>query len=153
MKPPQPRLGTYVTIQGREYQANSWPADGRVTIFSRDEANPDPDLFTRDEQTGHWVASVATADCDSVMAVYTEAVWKGAEECALLSLTDDGEAVLHHLRTILDDILPGKPVTEAGFQQVEPGVYARIASAGDLRTVSECQYDLLFDEWARGQRG
>jgi hypothetical protein len=150
MKPPQPRLGTYVTIQDREYQANSLPADGRVTIFSRDETNPDPALFSRDEQTGHWVASVATADCDSVMAVYTQAVWNGEEDCALLSLTDDGEAALYHIRHLSSRW--SKPVTETGFRPLEPGVYARTASAGDLRRVVEHQYDLLFDDWARGQR-
>jgi hypothetical protein len=151
MKPPQPRLGTYVTIQDREYQANSLPADGRVTIFSRDETNPDPALFSRDEQTGHWVASVATADCDSVMAVYTQADWKGAEECAVLSLTDDGEAVLYYLRHILDN---GRrtPVVENGFRPLEPGIYARTAPAVDVTRVVEHQYDLLFDDWARGQR-
>jgi hypothetical protein len=137
---PQPRLGTFVTIGGREYQAISDPVDGMVTIFATTPDNPDPRLFDKDAATGHWVGTVRTADCDAVMAVSTRASWNG-ERCAVMSITDDGEAVVYHLGDNR-----AKSVAH-GFRMISPGTYARTVPVVELTNYHEYQADLLFDEW------
>jgi hypothetical protein len=140
VKIPQPRLGTFVTIGGREYQANSDPVDGVVTIFATTPDNPDPRLFDKDTTTGHWVGDVRTADCETVMAVSTRASWKG-ELCAVMSITDDGEAVLYHLGN------NRAKSADEGFRMLSPGTYARTVPVVELANYHEFQADLLFDEW------
>jgi hypothetical protein len=142
MRMPQPRLGTFVTIGGREFPANSHPSGGEVTIFSNRPENPDPALFAKDPESGNWIATVRTEDCEFVMSVTTRATWKG-EICSVMSITDDGEAVLYHLGNNR-----AKSV-EDGFRPLQPGTYARTVPVGELDGYHEFQSDLLFDEWAR----
>jgi hypothetical protein len=140
MKTPQPRLGTFVTINGREYQANSHPVDGKVTIFAESAENPDPQLFDKDARTGQWVATVRTADCDEVMSVTTRAYWNG-ELCAVMGITADGDATLYHLGN------NRAKSTSDGFRLLAPGTYARTVPVIELTNYHEFHADLLFDEW------
>jgi hypothetical protein len=116
MKTPQPRMGTFVTIGGREYQANSHPVDGSVTIFATSAENPDPALFDKDTATGKWVATVHTADCDQIAAVTTRAYWKG-----------------HYRRRRRDAVPPGKQPGEIGRRRIPPAPtrYLRAHRSGD----------------------
>ena len=137
------RLGTYVTIGGAEYQANSHPAGGAVTIFARAGVNPAPDLLAAAPEPGLWVGDVRTADCDRVVSVTTRAYWRG-ELCQVMSVDPAGNAVLYHLG---DN--KAKSVN-LGFRPLEPGTYARAVPVADLEGVHEFRSDLMFDEWARG---
>jgi hypothetical protein len=143
MRPPQPRLGTFATIDGVEYPTNSLPADGMVTVFARARENPAPGLLTQGPEPGLWVADVRVEDCERVVSVTTRARWHG-ELCQVMSIDDRGDAVLYHLdnnraRTVAD-----------GFRPLEPGTYARTAPVTELKDYHEFHSDLLFGDWASG---
>lgn len=142
MSPLRPRLGTYVTIGGVEYPADSHPAGGTVTIFARAPGNPAPDLLAAGPEPGLWVGDVRTADCERVVSVTTRAYWHG-ELCQVMSVDTAGNAVIYHL-----DGNKAKSAT-LGFRSLEPGTYARAVPVADLEGYHEFQSDLLFDEWAR----
>lgn len=145
MGTPRPRLGTYVTIAGAEYPANSLPSGGSVTIYARGTDNPAPGRFTAGTEAGQWIAQVRTADCERVVSITTRAYWKG-ELCQVMSISDDGDAVLYHLGNNR-----AKSVAD-GFRPLEPGTYARTVPVTELDGYHEFQSDLLFDEWARADR-
>lgn len=142
MTAPQPRLGTYATVGGVEYEANSLPSGGTVTIFARAAANPAPDLLGPGPAPGLWAATVPTSSCSRLVSVTTRATWRG-ELCQVMSI-NDGQAVLFHLgdnraRSV-----------SFGFRPLQPGTYAHTVPVAELESYHEFQADLLFNEWSRG---
>lgn len=138
MRTPVPRLGTYVTVGGAEYEANAVPSGDTVTIFARAAANPAPDLLGPGPETGLWVVTLPTSSCERIVSVTTRATWRG-ELCQVMSITD-GHAVVFHLGDNR-----ARSVTY-GFRPIVPGTYAHTVPVTELEGYHEVQTDLLFDE-------
>lgn len=133
-----PRLGTYVTVGGAEYEADAVPAGPTVTIFARGPANPAPDLLGPGPAADLWTATLPTSSCERIVSVTTRATWRG-ELCQVMSIAD-GHAVLYHLGDNR-----ARSVTY-GFRPIMPGTYAQAVPVTELENYHEIQTDLLFGE-------
>jgi hypothetical protein len=137
----RPRSGVVATIDGREYQANSYPHEGVVTLYSREAENPDPAVFSSHE--GLWLATVPVGHCDRLAEVTTVADYRG-HTCQVVSIDEDGTTGLYYL----GDDMAAMP--RDGFVQVDAGTWAKTAHIGELARYRELHRDLLFDSWVRG---
>jgi hypothetical protein len=136
-----PRLGTYATIAGVEYEADSLPADGSVTVFARAASNPAPLLLGPGPSPDLWVATVPTSSCERVYSVTTRASWRG-EPCQVMSVAD-GYAVIYHVGD------NRARAVSFGFRPLMPGTYAQAVPVSELEDYHEVRTDLLFEEWSR----
>lgn len=142
----RPRMGVFATIGGREYEANDRPLDGRVSLVSRDEINPDPRIFAWSDLYRAWLCTVSVERCERLVEVVTNAGYMG-EECRVVAIDENGSVGLYHL---------GEDKASAerlGFVEIGVGTWAKTVNVFDIDdyTFTECHYDLLFEEWARSQ--
>ncbi|WP_236790097.1 hypothetical protein [Amycolatopsis sp. GM8] len=137
----RPRSGILATVDGREYQASSYPREDAVTLFSRQTENPDPELFA--EQDGQWLATVPLARCDRLAEVTTVADYRG-HQCQVISIGEDGATGLYYL----GDDMAAMP--RDGFVQTDAGTWAKTVHIGELARYRELHRDLLFNAWVRG---
>lgn len=136
----RPRSGVFVRYEGHEYEAESYPAGGVVTLISTDSDNPDPAVFQRDEESEHWSGDVLTAECERIDEVVTMARYHG-HDCTVVAVEPHGAVGLRYV---------GKDKTrliERGFVQIEGGVLAKTVNIFELGGMFERHTDLLFDEW------
>ncbi|MTD57780.1 hypothetical protein [Amycolatopsis pithecellobii] len=137
----RPRSGIIATIDGREYEANSYPREGALTLVSRETENPDPTLFV--EQDGQWLGTVPVARCERLAEVTTVADHLG-HTCQVISIAEDGTTGLYYL----GDDMAAMP--RDGFVQTDAGTWAKTVHIGELMRYRELHRDLLFDAWVRG---
>lgn len=139
----RPRSGIFATVRGVEHLCNDYPADGRVVLVSREPDNPDPELFSRDEARGLWVAVVGLDQCERLADVTTRTSYKG-RECQVVSIGPDGDVGLY----FLDD--DKSEAAEFGFVQVDQGTWAKTVNVYDLPALYEHHADLLFEHLRSG---
>jgi hypothetical protein len=140
MSHPRPRSGIFATVNGFEYEADSYPENGRVTLFSRAAENPDAALFQRDATTDAWLATIETSRCDRLVEVTTRADYRGLL-CQVVDIAPDGATGLYYLGD------EKARAAETGFVQIDPGTWAKTVHVHDLQSYREHHADLLFDEW------
>jgi hypothetical protein len=139
---PRPRSGIFATVNGIEYEANSYPQEGQVTLFARGEHNPDPALFQWNAAFNAWLATIATSRCDRLVEVTSRADYQGLI-CQVISIAPDGATGLYYLGD------EKAKAAEAGFVQTDPGTWAKTVTVHDLHRYREHHSDLLFDQWRR----
>lgn len=137
----RPRSGVLATVNGRDYQADSYPREGAVTLFSPEAENPDPRLFG--PRNGMWVALVPLAQCDRLAEVTTVADYRG-HACQVVSIAEDGTTGLYYLGGDM------AAMPRDGFVQIDPGTWAKTVHVTELARYREVHRDLLFDAWVRG---
>ena len=138
----RPRSGVYATVNGTEYLCNDYPRDDQVLLVSREPENPDPNLFTRNNDL--WVAQVHIDQCERLADVTTRADYLG-NRCQVVSIAPNGDVGLYFLG---DD----KSVARKdGFVQVDPGTWAKTVNVYDLDSFHEHHADLLYERWCRKQ--
>ncbi|GAB2980733.1 hypothetical protein LWP59_00890 [Amycolatopsis acidiphila] len=137
----RPRSGVIATVDGRDFQADSYPREGVVTLFSREAENPDPTHFA--PGNGLWLATVPLARCDRLAEVTSVAEYRG-HTCQVVGIDEDGTTGLYYL----GDDMAAMP--RDGFVQVDPGTWAKTVHIGELARYRELHRDLLFDAWVRG---
>jgi hypothetical protein len=137
----RPRSGVIATVNGREHQADSYPREGVVTLFSREAENPDPALFA--PGNGLWLATVPVAQCERLAEVTTVADYRG-HTCQVVSIDEDGTTGLYYLGADM------AAMPRDGFVQIDPGTWAKTVHIGELARYRELHRDLLFDAWVRG---
>lgn len=117
----RPRTGVFVLVDGQEREAESFPANGFVTLRGG--------------------GSVPVAECARVDEVTTRADYRG-HECQVVGISDEGSVGLFYLG-------PDKAKAAAdGFVQVDPGTWAKNVNVHELSRFREHHADLLFSEWA-----
>jgi hypothetical protein len=138
----RPRTGIFAEIGGREYEVNSYPHQGMVTLYSRAPQNPDPALFQWNGSFGAWLATVPVQRCDRLAEVTTVADHLG-HPCQVISIGADGATGLYYLG---EDMAA---LPRDGFVQIDAGTWAKTVSIHELARYRELHRDLLFDAWAR----
>ncbi|SDZ40640.1 hypothetical protein SAMN05421504_11560 [Amycolatopsis xylanica] len=137
----RPKTGIFVTVAGVEYAANSYPQDGKVTLYSRSTENPSPELFGWHDALRVWLATIPTDHCDSVAEVTTYAEHKG-HECQVIDIGADGSVGLFYV---------GEEKSKAardGFVQTDAGNWAKTVNIYEISNYIERYKDLLFAGWA-----
>jgi hypothetical protein len=138
----RPRSGVYATVNSVEYPCNDYPENDRVLLISREQENPDPELFTRDDANQLWAADVHIDQCERLADVTTRADYLG-HRCQVLSIAPNGDVGLYFLG---DDKAAAR---RDGFVQVDPGTWAKTVNIYDLHSFHEHHADLLYERWWR----
>lgn len=140
MTHPRPRTGVYATVNGAEYLCNDYPRDDQVLLVSREPENPDPSLFTR--QNDLWTAQVSVDQCERLADVTSRVDYLG-HRCQVVSIAPNGDTGLYFLG---DD---KSAAARDGFIQVDPGTWAKTVNVYDLHAYHEHHADLLYERWWR----
>jgi hypothetical protein len=122
MSYPRPRAGIYATVNGVEYQADSYPESGQVVLLSG--------------------ATVPTGQCDRLVEITTRADHQGLT-CQVVDIAPDGAVGLYYLGE------EKATAAERGFVQVNPGTWAKTVTIQELDRYREHHADLLFEDWWR----
>ena len=140
----RPRLGIYATVGGVEYQADSYPRDGQVTLVARED--PGSDVFSWNGAANAWLATVPASYCERLAEVTSLADYRG-HVCQVISIDPDGSVGLHYLGD------EKAAVVRDGFVQVDAGTWAATVTVFDISRYRERHTDLLFDEWKAAAAG
>jgi hypothetical protein len=133
----RPRSGIFATVQGQEYEANSYPYEGRLTLVHRGEEAPASELFSWNEAFSAWLAVVPVENCETLVEITTNTTYLGMP-CRIVAIDADGSVGLYYA---------GDEKSEAqkrGFTQIDVGTWAKTISIFDLSRYYEYRYDLLF---------
>jgi hypothetical protein len=134
----RPRLGIFATVNGVEYRADSYPMNGRVTLFAGED--PNSDLFAWSAAHNGWVATVPAGACDRLVEITSLADYQG-HTCQVISIAPDGSVGLYYAGEEKAAVL------RDGFVQIEAGTWAKTVDVHDLHRYRERHTDLRFDEW------
>lgn len=140
MKYTGPRLGTFATYRGREYESAPIFPDGNVMIGAKTPDNPDPALFQWNDGWDAWTAMVPAAEIDRLYHAIAYAKYQG-HRVSINSVDESGAA---HIAYADDN---GAWAGENGFTQVNKYEYEKTVSAYELYDVYEKQNDELFWRW------
>ncbi|MCU1685465.1 MAG: hypothetical protein JWQ81_6204 [Amycolatopsis sp.] len=133
----RPRSGIFATVDGREYEASSYPHGDRITLVHRGEDPPLSELFSWNEAFGAWLAVVPVEHCETLVEITTNTTYLGMP-CRIVAIDADGSVGLYYA---------GDEKSEAqkrGFTQIDVGTWAKTINVFDLSRYYEYRYDLLF---------
>lgn len=138
----RPRVGVYAEIDGVEYEAADYPKAGSVTVFVRDDTNPNAALLSWHEGMRAWSATVPVGRCTRLAEV-TSVAGHAGHECQVVSIDEHGMVGLYYLGT------QKAALPRDGFVQVDAGTWAKTVAVHDLYEYREQHRDLLFETWWR----
>lgn len=138
----RPRVGVYAEVDGVEYEAEGYPRGDAVTVFSREDTNPAPELLAWHDGMRAWSATVPIGRCTRLAEVTSVAEHEG-HLCQVVSIDQTGNVGLYYIGT-QKSALP-----RDGFVQVDAGTWAKTVGIHDIDEYREQHRDLKFESWWR----
>lgn len=132
--------GVWAAVRGVDYPARYDPRGRMVYVSLGEDANPDPTLFTWNEEHRLWLSSFPETECERVVEIRTYAKLHG-HRCEVDSIDRDGSADLVYADW------NGAWAANNGFVQTDKGTFRKTVHVSELYDYHEEHLDLLFDGW------